>query len=645
MTYQSKIYLNAESNPTVKYSDSTKKNIAVCFSGGGSRALTCAWGQMLGLSTNKIFNNARYISSVSGGTWATAIYSFLPATITDEQLLGTYYKPENLSLKEGNNLLNVNHLKDKSLGKAPEGMKLDTLILKAGVFLSTHKPEQHQWLWAYLVGELILEPFGLRSEGSTKWTSKKYFSLSKEHLTSLKVDSQKTDSAKIDTPNPDDFYFVRDKRPFHIMNNNIMIKLGKSEGLKSNIILLPNQVTPVAGGVKGESPDGSINGGGVVESYSVSSTLKQPSAISNPVKVEINQPYSLIDIVSTSSAFFAETIARYVKSKLEDDKTKQAFIEQIKQQLRPKHKGHFFKKTKGYFSGGLKNIISFIKKYLEKKLLIKAGKFGSIVPIYNYWPLTTDSKNKAMQFTDGGSLDNTGIIGMLAQTELGEGKNDAIKLVVFDNTERPLQKEGAVIIAADQMAALFGIEFNNKSKIKFKPFTENQKKYQTDEFSANSLITVFDNTISKNSTKTPFNELVEGVYAASCAANSTTSIDDSKICSDPAFYQMKLTTVQNDLTGISAGREVEILYIQNTKILNWQNKIGDTKLKNEIIKGQKEAGNKLDPNRAFDNFPYYNTEFKIGLTAKESNMLSQMWAWALADEKSPLSKKIKTFMQ
>ena len=156
---------------------------------------------------------------------------------------------------------------------------------------------------------------------------------------------------------------------------------------------------------------------------------------------------------------------------------------------------------------------------------------------------------------------------------------------------------------------------------------------------------MFDNTIAKNSTQTPFNELIAGVYAKSCAENSTTSIDDLKICSDPAFHQMTLTTVQNDLTGISAGREVEILYIQNTKILNWQNRIGDTKLKNEIIEGQKDAGNKLDPNKDFDNFPYYNTEFKIGLIEKESNMLSQMWAWALADDKSPLSKKITKFMQ
>ena len=68
-------------NPTTRNSDNNKANLAFCFSGGGSRALTCAWGQMLGLKTLNLMNKARYISSVSGGTWATSIYNYLPVSI------------------------------------------------------------------------------------------------------------------------------------------------------------------------------------------------------------------------------------------------------------------------------------------------------------------------------------------------------------------------------------------------------------------------------------------------------------------------------------------------------------------------------------------------------------------------------------
>ena len=51
MTNNANIYPKSGSNPTLANSDSTRPNVGVCFSGGGSRALTCAWGQMLGLTT------------------------------------------------------------------------------------------------------------------------------------------------------------------------------------------------------------------------------------------------------------------------------------------------------------------------------------------------------------------------------------------------------------------------------------------------------------------------------------------------------------------------------------------------------------------------------------------------------------------
>ncbi|MFK5970207.1 MAG: hypothetical protein QM487_08845 [Candidatus Marithrix sp.] len=68
MINKANIYPKSESNPTISNSDNSKANLGICFSGGGSRALTCAWGQMLGLRTLNLIDEARYISSVSGGT-------------------------------------------------------------------------------------------------------------------------------------------------------------------------------------------------------------------------------------------------------------------------------------------------------------------------------------------------------------------------------------------------------------------------------------------------------------------------------------------------------------------------------------------------------------------------------------------------
>ncbi len=625
MKFKTNTYQNKGSNSTIENSDKHKKNIGLCFSGGGSRALTCAWGQMLGLHTLNLMDSARYLSSVSGGTWATSIYSYLPEGILDTDLLGTYSPPGKLSLKNGGDHFNVNNLGDYSLGNAPAGMHLEKLAILAGLFLATHKASNHKWFWAYLVGHLVLEPYHLRAKGNYEWNSTKYFSLSKDY-------AEKNFPA--DSPSKDDFHYVRSGRPFHIMNNNIMIEVDNPNRIKSNIIQLPNQVTPVAGGARGKSPYGNINGGGLVESYGVCSTLNQQSATAPTVDIKITQPYSLIDIVSTSSAFFAETIASYVKVQVSDPEKLKGFISQIETHLSTKHHKSLLTEIKD----DIKDIAGVIEKRLEKAVLNDVTRFGTIVPSYNYWPIEKVSTNREMEYTDGGTLDNTGVIGMLAQTEMGEGSNETISLVVFDNTDTPLEKKNGRIIAADQIAALFGIDFNADTG-KYQAFTEDQKDPENTNFSAQSLISVFENNGTDGSK--PFDTLVNGLYAASCGATAGNSPDDAMVCSEPAFYQMELTTVQNDLVGITSKRTVKLLYIQNAKILNWQNNIGDATLKAEIEKGQNGGGNGI----AFKSFPYYNTFFKIGLEAKESNTLSQMWAWAISDDSSPLKKKLQEFMK
>jgi len=639
MNYKTKVYPNGGINSTVENSDQTKKNIGFCFSGGGSRALTCGWGQMLGLDTLNLMNDARYISSVSGGTWATSIYSYLPNQISDKDLLGQYYKPENLSLKNQTGNLNVNTLNEFSLGKAPEGMQLGKLILKAATFLVTTEPSHHKWLWAYIVGDLVLEPYNLRAKGTTEWNSSKFFSLSEKYA---------DHNFNENSPSKNDFFFLRSGRPFHIMNNNMMLKVENSAFHKSNIVQVPNQVTPVAGGARGKAPIDNFNGGGLVETYGVGSTLSQPTITTPDVNIEISQPYSLIDIVSTSSAFFAEFVASYIKSYLSDTEKKQDLINEIESKLTPEHKASLLNDIEDGISD-VEGIYDAIKQRLEAFALKETSLFADIVPSYNYWPIQKNSQNKEMQYTDGGTLDNTGVLGMLSQTDLGTKKMSApIRLVAFDNTERTLEKKDGKIITATQIAPLFGIDFDGDTGV-YQPFTEDQKNIQSKNFSAQSLTHIFDNSKGANN-KTPFDELVEGIYASSCGALLGDKPDDSKVCTSPAFHQIQLTTIQNDLANITANRNVEILYVQNAKILNWQNNIGDAELKAQIIAGQKQVTStntkeKLEAtNNTFRNFPYYSTFYKIGLEPKESNALSQMWAWAVSDNRSPLKTALSEFI-
>ena len=82
--------------PAVTQSGATQPVLGICLSGGGSRALSCALGQLSALNAMTLPNGEpilgppQYISSVSGGSWASVLYTFLPDAISDTDfLIGT----------------------------------------------------------------------------------------------------------------------------------------------------------------------------------------------------------------------------------------------------------------------------------------------------------------------------------------------------------------------------------------------------------------------------------------------------------------------------------------------------------------------------------------------------------------------------
>ena len=125
--YQAAIYPSNNVNPTVTHADPARKSIGICFSGGGSRALTCAWGQLIGLSQLKwengksLLDEVRYISSVSGGSWASVLYTFRPEQFSDALFLGESYQPSQLFYDQNQpGGLNVSTMGASSLGKIPQ---------------------------------------------------------------------------------------------------------------------------------------------------------------------------------------------------------------------------------------------------------------------------------------------------------------------------------------------------------------------------------------------------------------------------------------------------------------------------------------------------------------------------------------------
>lgn len=224
--------------------------------------------------------------------------------------------------------------------------------------------------------------------------------------------------------------------------------------------------------------------------------------------------------------------------------------------------------------------------------------------------------NRLTQFTDGGNLENTGVLGMLAQT-------DAEKIIAFINTDVALEKIDDCVVAAAQASPLFGIAFDGEKR--FEAYSPEGENPFTGKVVPQGFLQVFDNSGDA------FGELREGLYRANGSGKA----------SEPAFFRQELTMVANKLAGVAARpRPVTVLWVQNARVGDWQSRIKDKVLKKAI-----DAGQCGGPLAEFADFPLYSTFTKIHQTAAETNTLAQMWAWCVADSKSPLSKAIKQLFQ
>lgn len=632
--YQASIYPETIPNPTVTNAEKNGKNLAVCFSGGGSRALTCAWGQLLGLSlltdptATPLLNQARYISSVSGGSWAAVLYTFLPETVSYADFLGNCYAPSQLYYDETvPGSLNVTSMDKKSLGKIPQNFAnlferdplkniiVDFITITAlkGIPLSTSA----KWLWMYIVGKNVLADFDLydyefslfQSHEISPWDypDAKLFSLNKTY-----ADANIFSAAN--PPPKDAFVYARTRAtdqpagPMLIINTNI-VGAPPPGVFPPPIIQIPTQVSAVSAGVYGKNPTAADGiGGGSVETFAFTSTFVSQTS-SQQVSAAFPRKYTLADITASSSAFYAAALADplvAVINNLLDHSPEElhshllSFVDHIAPSVLEHVRGHLL---------SLKNELD----NLSKNDLLK-----SLVPKYNYWPLTQldqgNADNRLLEFTDGGDLENTGVAGLLAQVQ------DSIShILAFVNGAEVLEKSAEnIVIAATQIAPLFGVAYNDVHK-QFKDYLPNGLNPFTGIIDATGFLKVFDNSHAE------FEALCNGLYAANGNGAS----------SNAAFFQQSLTVVENTLLGIAGGHQVTVIWVQNARVNQWQDQIPAGTLKDKIHNGQAQGGW-----TEFANFPYYSTFEKIHQTAAETNTLAQMWAWCVSNQNSPLSTAI-----
>ena len=274
--------------------------VGVAFSGGGSRACIAAMGQLRRLKSEGWLAQVGAISSASGGSWCLVPYTWLPTSLSDEDLLGEYSAPGDLTTTAGTGAKhNVTHLATTNLCSPMTHYDFSMpglLSTAAGLLVACGTRA-----WPVLISERLLEPVGL-------WQA------DKDHYPTSWFTADATTYASIVAANPDlgskTCHQVREPtggdgaRPFYICTTALFT--GENVEMTT---LAPVQATPWFTGVLGScdiDANGDQVGGGWVQSFGFGGT--RVSQDGDSVTVEQPTALSLGDITGASSAFWATSL-------------------------------------------------------------------------------------------------------------------------------------------------------------------------------------------------------------------------------------------------------------------------------------------------------------------------------------------------
>ena len=248
-------------------------------------------GQMRALQHLGVLDQVSVISSVSGGTWASALYAYLPASFSQDDFLGPVAAPQDLSI------FTICELPPNNLGSIPPQLSVANILVTLTSLISQGCAADS--LWQGLIGTYVLQPFGLWNQSFNGVYPNLYYSQSQSVLNEKDGILQRNPSL-----NAGQFYVMERDRPLLVMNSSV-VRNPSVEG--SN--LLPFESTQTALGVRSVfvGPDGQNVGGGLMEAFAMGSAWQQDLGNDVVATTEPARPFSLCDIVGISSAAFAET--------------------------------------------------------------------------------------------------------------------------------------------------------------------------------------------------------------------------------------------------------------------------------------------------------------------------------------------------
>jgi hypothetical protein len=510
-----------ESDAAVPEAPGDLKTIGLCFSGGGSRALSCALGQYRALHLLGLMDDVHFISSVSGGTWASAAYTFLPSEFDDNDFLGpATVNPADLTVIEFGAKHKYNaldYLSPHNLGHVPP--RLDFLEdIRVIYDLKEKYGYPNDVLWQGLIGERIFNLWNLWNVGSDGLPTQ-YYSRNQRYVEKAVLDNNP--SLRVSN-----FTLYQRTRPHLIMNASIV-----SNPLQDGAQLLPFESSEVGIGVRATFTDGvrgQTIGGGLIQPFAMGSTWLSDVPNGDLANVTMpSRPFSLVDMAGISSAAFAQDV--------------------------------------------------------QTKFPI----FDGIVPKYDYWPVANRQSTPVYNydFADGGSLENTGLLSLLAR--------NVRRVIVFANAATPLAKNGNEITVSSEIAMLFGVPPTDLALATKEPY---QQVPPNDDWTFNKVF-------------------LQGQYQQLLNALWQKNGVDGK----PAIVKQTLAVQPNANWGIAGKYDVEILWVYNTMVPQWWSQL------------RWEVRGYLD---TVPNFPNYSTVFQLGLSVREVNALVQLSFWSLYSEQA-----------
>jgi predicted acylesterase/phospholipase RssA len=502
-----------------------KADLGLAFSGGGNRAAVCALGQIRALTEMGVMKKARYVSSVSGGSWFCVPYTF--ARGDEDAFLGPFVPPSQLTLS--------------TLAAAPTKNSFARCATHARTplipsMLSGHGDEN----FAHRLNQIYLSSFG---------------TLGDEHRFFC-YNEKARDAILKRNPNlgANDFNLAAPGRPY-LIANTVMAARGPTRTER----FVPVEVTPNYTGAAASRNLSLVSnfpiGGGYVESFAYDSRLNCRQQTGDTVLSSVSLP--------VRHGFAYRSSPRFTPSDVMAA------------------------------SGAAPSVLA-------------PNTISSLVgfPEFLHWsPAATNlPQTKELAHTDGGAIDNSGIIPLLRR-KVGT-------IIAFVNTEMEFEQneQNKSPKFPDYIAALFGFT-TEQSKL----VSKDCKVFQESEYK--DLQCHFLKAWTKNA---------------------------------PLIIHRKKTyrTEENKRYGISGGHQVRVIWV----FLGGHKDMSTNDLEPPVEYAPRAGSlqkwiNNLPPETAplfkgqskkFKNFPYYRTFLQnglcfINLSASQVNALTQYTSYALKE--------------